>query len=229
MLVLSVAFVAIVVVPLVTDLSPGAAAVLEAMGWLIWAAFAVEYLTLLYLAPDRGRMIRTHIPDLVIIALPFLRPLRAFRVLRLLRAAGGVARATVAVRRILSRPGFGVFLAFLLVVLVAAALLVYAFERGQAGSNINNVADALWWALGHVHDGGLRRPLPGHTRGQSGGRGGHAARHQFAVRLNTYRNPPGHLERKEGVFRSRGDVCGQALRWRLSPPWAAGSVRAAAP
>jgi voltage-gated potassium channel len=105
--------------------------VLEGFGWLIWGAFVMEYLVLLYLAPDKGRMARTHLLDLAIILLPFLRPLRAARVLRLLRAGAGAGRATVAVRRILARPGFAPFMGVVLLVVLSCAALAYAFERGH--------------------------------------------------------------------------------------------------
>ncbi len=150
MLVLSLLFVPVALVPLLTDVTPAMARTLEAVSWLIWTAFVFEYVTLLYLAPDRGRMIRTHVPDLLIIVLPFLRPLRALRGLRLIRVAMGLvglSRGFLAGRRILSRPGFRGFLVLVLVVMLMGAALVYGFERGHPEANITTPADALWWAL----------------------------------------------------------------------------------
>jgi voltage-gated potassium channel len=144
MLVLSLAFVPIIVIPLIGDPSPAVRSGLEATAWFIWAAFVAEYLTLLYLAPDRWRMVRTHVLDLAIIALPFLRPLR---ILRVVPALVGLGRSLVAARRISQRPGFRGFVAFAAVLVVAGGLVVYAFERSEAGSNITSPADALWWAI----------------------------------------------------------------------------------
>jgi voltage-gated potassium channel len=144
MLVLALLFIPVVVVPLVARPSEAQRAALEAASWFIWAAFVCEYLLLLYLAPDRWRMVRTHLFDLAIIVLPFLRPLRALRVLR---AAAAFGRASTAMRRIATRPGFRAFLLFALAVIVVAAGAVAAFERDADGSTIGGFADALWWAL----------------------------------------------------------------------------------
>jgi thioredoxin 1 len=43
----------------------------------IWAAFAVDYVARLYLAPARWRFVRSHLLDLLVLVVPFLRPLRA--------------------------------------------------------------------------------------------------------------------------------------------------------
>lgn len=144
MLVLALAFVPIAVAPLLADLGEATTDALTFATWLIWAAFVVEYVVLLYLAPDRWKMVRTHVLDLLIIVLPFLRPLRALRVLR---ALSGLGRASVALRKITSRHGFRGFLAVAIGLVVAGGLVTYSFERGMPGSNITTPADALWWAV----------------------------------------------------------------------------------
>lgn len=53
--------------------------------WVIWAVFAVDYAIRLYLAPRRWRFVSRNIPDLIIVLIPFLRPLRVIRSARLLR------------------------------------------------------------------------------------------------------------------------------------------------
>lgn len=144
MLVLSLLFIPIIVVPMVASLTDAQAMALEAASWLIWAAFVVEYVVLLYLAPDRWRMVRTHLFDLAIIVLPFLRPLRALRVLR---AGAGLGRLTVGLRRIATRPGFRGFLLVVLAAVLVAAGAVTVFERDVEGANIDSFTDGLWWAL----------------------------------------------------------------------------------
>jgi voltage-gated potassium channel len=144
MLVLALLFVPVAVAPLLVSLSPAITNALNLVTWIIWAAFAVEYVVLLYLAPNRWHMVRTHLLDLAIIVLPFLRPLR---VLRVLRAAAGLGRATVALRRVATRRGFRPFLAVVLLLLAAGGMLAYAFERNLPDSNITTPTDALWWAV----------------------------------------------------------------------------------
>jgi voltage-gated potassium channel len=127
--------------PAATD---GQQAALEAATWFIWAAFVAEYVLLLLLADDKRHMVRTHVLDLVIIVLPFLRPLRALRVLRVLAP---LARASVAWRRIATRPGFRSFLVGALVLVAAGGTLTYWFEHTVEGTQIPTLADGLWWAI----------------------------------------------------------------------------------
>jgi voltage-gated potassium channel len=150
--VLALAMVPLLVVPLVVDLPRGLKRSFLAADYFIWAVFAVEYFTKLYLAPDRGTFAKTHIPDLVIVVVPFLRPLRvlrsarALRLLRLARLGAFGMKGLSNVRRILSAHGLDyVLLAGVAIVLIGAAL-VFEFERGLDKGNIASFPDALWWA-----------------------------------------------------------------------------------
>jgi len=153
MLVLSLAILPLLIIPLVADLSPTAATTVFAIDWIIWAAFALEYGIRLYLAPAKGEFARHNIIDLVVVVVPFLRPLRVVRsarALRLLRAArGGVflLRGIDAVRDVLRRHKLHYTLLIALVVVVSSALLVEEFERSVPDSNIKSLPDALWWAV----------------------------------------------------------------------------------
>jgi voltage-gated potassium channel len=79
MLVLSVAIIPLLVIPLTVDLSPPTESVFVSVDWLIWAAFAIEYGIRLYLAPNKGRFVKGHVLDLVVVsrALPASAPDRA--------------------------------------------------------------------------------------------------------------------------------------------------------
>jgi voltage-gated potassium channel len=147
LLVLSVAFVPVLLAPVVFDLGAQVAQGLEVAAWLIWGAFALEYVTLLWLAPDRWAMVRTHKLDLVIVVLPFLRPLRALRALRLLQAGSGLARAGVGVNRLFGRRGFSKFLVVAGGVIAGCGAVAWAFEGRADGGEIETVVDGLWWAL----------------------------------------------------------------------------------
>jgi voltage-gated potassium channel len=59
--------------------------VLTATGWLLWAAFAAEFVARLVVAPDRGAFLRRNWWQVVFLALPFLRVLRLVRTVRYLR------------------------------------------------------------------------------------------------------------------------------------------------
>jgi len=146
-LVLGVIFVPILIGTFFLNVSSEAKQALEIAGWAIWVAFAVEYVWLLYLAPDRRRMIGSHKLDLAVILIPFLRPLRFLRVVRMATAATGLGRAIVTLRRIGGRPGFQPFFATVSGVLVVSAGLALAFEHEQPGSTLTNFGDALWWSI----------------------------------------------------------------------------------
>jgi len=153
MLVLSLAIIPLLLIPLVANLSPGVESTFIALDWFIWAAFLIEYCIRLYLAPRKGRFIASNKIDLVVIVLPFLRPLRVFRSVRaarVLRAARGAAvllRGLGAARDVLTRHKLNYVLTITLVCVVVGALMVESFERGAPESNIDSIPDAIWWAI----------------------------------------------------------------------------------
>ena len=60
MAILALVFVPLLIIPLVMDLADTVEIALLAAGWAIWAAFALELAVKTYLAPKRGRYLRTH-------------------------------------------------------------------------------------------------------------------------------------------------------------------------
>jgi len=151
--VLALAMVPLIVLPVVVDLSPAVEGAFLAVDYLIWAVFAAEYGIKLYLAPHRRRFVAHHIPDLIIVVVPMLRPLRVLRsvrLLRLLRLARLVAFATKGVREtrgILRHRGLNWVLLIILVLNLVAAAAVLEFERDNPDANIDSYPDALWWAV----------------------------------------------------------------------------------
>src|SRR3954469_2843210 len=123
------------------NLNEGIAKVCTVTTLVAWALFVVDYVVRVRIANDRRHYVLHHIPDLLVIALPLLRPLRLLRLVALLRimnrSAAGSLRGKVAIYV----TGGGLML------VVVAALAVLDEERGQPGSNIGNLGDSLWWAL----------------------------------------------------------------------------------
>jgi voltage-gated potassium channel len=153
MLILAGLMLPILIVPIVWPVHGSAAASFDFAGYLIWALFILEYLAKLALAPDRQRFVRSNLFDLVVIAVPFLRPVRALRSLRLLRLirlgwlGSWAVNAIRGVGRVLSHRGFHyVLLAVVVLVFVGAAVEV-AFESHAPGASIRTYGDALWWAM----------------------------------------------------------------------------------
>ena len=150
--VLALVMIPLIVLPLVMDLSPGTTAAFLAIDYLIWAVFAAEYAIKLYLAPNRRQFVARHIPDLIIVLVPMLRPLRVLRSVRLLRLlrltllTGLAAKGLREARNILRRRGLNWVLLIVLVLNLIAAAMVLEFERGNPDANIDSYPDALWAA-----------------------------------------------------------------------------------
>ena len=58
---------------------------LETTDWFIYACFAADYVVKLYLAPSPWEHIKRNWLDLLVSALPLLRPLRVVRSVRLIQ------------------------------------------------------------------------------------------------------------------------------------------------
>lgn len=140
MLILAVIFLIAVGVPeVVDDLPEQWLVALDAVSWMVWAAFAFELVVKTYLAPDRRRYLISHWMDVITVLVPFLRPLRLLRLVVV-----GIRFWTEA-RTVLRRRAFGVIGTASLLSVGVAAALVYLAERGGDGS-IQTLPDALWWA-----------------------------------------------------------------------------------
>lgn len=155
MIVLSLVFMAVIVVPLVSHLSGATDAALTAVDWLIWAAFAAELCIKTYLYPHRVRYLKRHWYDVLIVVVPFLRPLRVLRSVRVLRELdllrlGSVgADAASGARNALRRHGLQYVLLLVGVLIVCAAAAETFLEQGS-GSTITDFGTALWWAIATV-------------------------------------------------------------------------------
>lgn len=135
----------------------------------IWALFAIEFLVRLGVAPDRRAFLRRNWFDLLAVALPVLRGLRAVRAFRAVRGLGtlfsstqgirllSLSRAWLVLRRGLGGVGqflrasrFAVVLGLTAAVVVLAAVITLRFEYAAAGASILTFGDALWWSAALV-------------------------------------------------------------------------------
>lgn len=85
---------------------PGSAlsTLLSITGWLLWAVFAVEFVTRMVVAPSTGAFLKRNWWQLLFLILPFLRVLRLVRTLRLLRTGrvlSSAVRSSRSARRVL--------------------------------------------------------------------------------------------------------------------------------
>lgn len=144
----------------VRSLPAGTHGLLLTLNVAIWAAFAVDYGMRLRLAPDRRSFIRGHVPDLLAIVVPLLRPLR------LLRLAGilGTASRRAGTRAQLRTTAY--LVAAILVLLVVSGGLILDAEHDADGANITNAGDALWWAATTVTTVGYGDRFPVTSQGR---------------------------------------------------------------
>ena len=152
LLVLALLTIPLLLAPMVFELSEGQERVILALDALIWGVFAADLLIRTWLAPRRLSYLRQHWFDVLIVVLPFLRPLRvarsarALRVLEAARVLVYVARASHATRTILIRHGVQSSLLFMGAVLAVSVIAIYFAERSSGGS-IDSLDTAVWWAI----------------------------------------------------------------------------------
>lgn len=125
----------------VGDLHGAAAVVPEIIVWATWVVFAADYLVCLSLARPRGRWFVRHLPELAIVVLPALRPLRLVRVVGLAFVFEHATRHALR-GRVAAYAAVGAIILVLL-----AALAVLDAEQNEPGANITSFGDALWWAF----------------------------------------------------------------------------------
>lgn len=153
MLVLALAWLALFVVEAVRGLGP----LLTVLGHVIWAVFVLEFALGFALAPGKRVFLRHNWLKGIALLAPALRVLRAVRVLRLSRAASVVRgtrllrivsslnRGMRALGRSMGRRGMGYVVALTVLVTVAGAAGMYAFESEDGRQGFADYGDALWW------------------------------------------------------------------------------------
>jgi voltage-gated potassium channel len=107
---------------------------------VVWALFALDYIIRLVLAANKKRWFIKNLFDLIVIALPVLRPLRLIRaltVLKFLQRGSSSFRNNVVL--------YAAVGSTLLIYLAAIAVL--DVEQNADGANITSIGDALWWSV----------------------------------------------------------------------------------
>ncbi len=105
-----------------------------------WVIFAIDYVVRLTLAKRKGKWFRSHLFDLLVVALPALKPLLLLRALT--EVQRHVSRGQALRTRIATFAGGAV-----LVLVWVASLAELDVERNAPGATITSFGDAIWWAF----------------------------------------------------------------------------------
>lgn len=125
----------------IANLSEAQSTVVDTIIWVTWLAFALDYAMCLILARRRARWFVRNLHELLILALPVLRPLRLLRLVTLLKLLHRTAGNAMRGRILTFVLGSATLLTY------CGALAVLDAEENAAGANITNFGDAIWWAM----------------------------------------------------------------------------------
>jgi voltage-gated potassium channel len=103
--------------------------------FLVWAAFAIDYVKRLTLVDDKTDFIREHKADLLMVLVPMLRMLRVALLLR--KSLRSISTERIA----------GSLFTIVVAVVFTAAVLQWNIERQTPGANIQTFGESLWWAV----------------------------------------------------------------------------------
>jgi voltage-gated potassium channel len=173
MLALALLMLPLLLIPEFFDLSRDVKTGLIAGEWVIWSAFALELGVKTYLSPSRKQYLVSHWYDVVIVVVPFLRPLRIVRSLRLLRASRAMrlmsygVRLTHHARAMVVSHGLHYATIIGAMLFFALAGLALLFERDAAGANIHTYGEAVWWGIATITTVGYGDRFPVTTEGRA--------------------------------------------------------------
>jgi len=159
LLILSFVMIPLLIGPLLWELSPSDEVVFITLDTFIWALFAVDLAIKVVIAPHRLNYLKRHWLEVLVVVVPFLRPLRILRILIF------GSRAWVGARRLVN-------LDFLLVygigLVIISATIVASVEGGENAS-IHSFPDALWWSMTTITTVGYGDKVPVSVAGRAVG------------------------------------------------------------
>lgn len=141
---------------LIVELIWGESFYFAVIGTIIWIVFIVHFAIEFALAPHKTAHLKRNWLSAISLLVPALRIFRVFRVFRLLRMArvgrglrlfrviSSLNRGMRALGASLRRRGFSYVLALTVLVVLAGAAGMYAFEN-QVPNGLNSYGEALWW------------------------------------------------------------------------------------
>ncbi|MBO0608728.1 potassium channel family protein [Myceligenerans salitolerans] len=125
----------------VEGLPPAAKTACDTFMTIAWLVFAADYMVRLHLSGYTWEFVRRNWIDLLVVALPLLRPLRLLLLIKVIQrfSRTGVQRLR---GRVVTYATGGTAL-----LILTSALAITDTERHAEGSNITNLGEGFWWAI----------------------------------------------------------------------------------
>ncbi|MBJ6119087.1 potassium channel family protein [Pontibacter sp. BT310] len=152
MVVLGVIWLVLLVIELTRGLPP----ILQFANTVIWVIFILDFIIKFILAPRKTEFLKHNVLTTISLAVPALRvfrlarlfrvmrSVRAVRGLRLVKVVGSINRGMRSLGKTMQRRAFGYVLTITLVVIVAGAAGMFAFENEHG---LYSYSEALWWTV----------------------------------------------------------------------------------
>ena len=155
MMVLAVATLPLVLIPEVTEFSDSTDSWFLVADIVVWAAFVIDLVVRTWLAEHRVRFLLDHPLEVLIVVVPFLRPLRFLRLAPMLRPL----MASGLLVQLLRRRSASWALVAAAIAIAVATTTVAIVERNSAGG-IDNWGTVIWWALATITTVGYGDVVP---------------------------------------------------------------------
>jgi voltage-gated potassium channel len=144
MALLGVAWLALAIVVLSTDVNGSASTLLVGSLFALWVIMLVEYLVRLVVTPDTPGYVRRRWVEPATVLVP---PLQGWHVIGIEKMSLLLRVGELRVESILKHHSLFRVLIAAVVTLFLGAWLVLLFEEKAKGTNIHDYSDALWWAI----------------------------------------------------------------------------------
>jgi voltage-gated potassium channel len=137
---------------MILEFTSGLSSFLQILSNFIWFLFILDFIAKISLAPKKISFLKRNWVTALALALPAFRLLRIVRVARVIRVTGSIRLARIltslsrgirALGKTLGKRGFGYVLLLSLLVTLAGAAGIFAFEKEQG--YLTDYGSAVWW------------------------------------------------------------------------------------